>query len=455
MQLDLLQKFSAYLTQNPPLKLRKIYRIGDNLFKLDINGELFYIDLTRGKSNIFITDELLLSPRLYNAPFDISLQKLCFNALILEAKLDGYNRILKINLSLQNSYKSINTTMQIEFTGRNTNLILLDSNKIILDALRHITKEQSFREVKINKPLLDLPQPKKIPTIKDNGELFSALRENFNKLKAKELEVKKQNSLNYIKNKISQLNLHLQKLENRQNLEKKAQELANLGQLIIKNLYLHKDFKGDKIMLDNIEITLPKDSANLSNAAQIFFTQSKKLSKKAKNIHIQEENLKEKITFYEQLEKMIQKVTNINDLQILDSNKTKETKHKNTDKERQYESFFIEGFKVSIGKNEKENIALLKDAKADDIWMHIRGIPSSHCIIHSGKAKLSAIILQKAANILMGFTKNTGANYTIDYTKRKFVKITQGASVTYGKEQTLDLKKDSNGSLTNRQCNLH
>ena len=74
--------------------------------------------------------------------------------------------------------------------------------------------------------------------------------------------------------------------------------------------------------------------------------------------------------------------------------------------------------------------------------MHIRGIPSSHCIIHCGKAKISDIILRKAAQILAGFTRDCDENYAVDYTKRKFVKITLGANVVYAKAQTIQLKKD-------------
>ena len=74
--------------------------------------------------------------------------------------------------------------------------------------------------------------------------------------------------------------------------------------------------------------------------------------------------------------------------------------------------------------------------------MHIRDVPSKHCIIHCGKSKISDIILYKAAKILIGLTKNFSGNYDVDYTRRKFVKITQGANVVYAKEQTLQLKKD-------------
>lgn len=445
MTFSVLQKFAHYLTQTPPLKLRSIRRVGDNLFRLDIQGKLFFVDLSRGASTIFITETPLISSKVYQAPFDKSLEKYCLNAEIFKARLDGNNRILQLFLQTKTSYKMAQIILQMEFTGRNTNLILLDSNNIVLDALRHITKEQSFREVRIHKPLLPLPQPIKPPPLKEVGELFDALGNHFKALQEKELAHQIKKSTTQLHQKITQLNFHLNHLENKQDLESQAKQEAHFGQLIVQNLYLHENFKGNKIVLDCVPIMLPKNAKSLSHAAQIFFTNAKKLTQKAKNIHLQMQNLKEKLVFYEKLLRMIQNVTNLNDLQILNSNFQKDSSLKGSKKRmknRLFESFFIEGIKISIGKNERENIALLKEARAEDIWIHIRGVPSSHCIIHCGKSKISDIILYKVAEILIGFTKDFSGNYTIDYTKRKFVKITQGANVIYGKEQTLQLKKD-------------
>ena len=449
MRLSTLQKFAKFLTQSPPLKLRAIRRIADNTFKLDINGTLFFIDLTRGKSTIFTTNTPLIAPKIYQAPFDKSLLKYCSNALILSASTDGYNRILRLNLQTQNTYKTLNITLQMEFTGRNTNLILLDSKNIVLDALRHITKEQSFREVRIAKPLLPLPQPDKIPNLQDEGVLLEVLAENFNTLKMQDLQAKIQKSTTRLHQKIAQCEHFLTTLEDKGTLESSAKEQAHFGQLLVQNLYLYPNFRGNSIELKGVKIPLPSNAYSLSQAAQIFFTHSKKLAKKAQNIYLQEQNLNEKLNFYKNLLEMIQNVTNLNDLSILNSNFLKDSAlRENTKKSKQklepkqFESFFIEGIKVSIGKNEKENIALLKEAKAEDIWMHIRDVPSSHCIIHCGKSKISDIILYKAAKILIGLTKNFSGNYDVDYTRRKFVKITQGANVVYAKEQTLQLKKD-------------
>ena len=449
MNLDVLKEFAHFLRQSPPLKLRRIQRIGDNLFKMEVNENVFYIDLSRAKSTIFTTSDILVATRLYQAPFDKSLQKYCNNTILTNAQVDGDNRILRLFLQAQNHYKTSETILQMEFTGRNTNLILLDSRSVVLDALHHITKEQSFREVRISKPLIALPQPQKIPAQHDKKiELFRVFQENYKELNAKTLQSKIHKSQTLITQKIKRLNQILHSLENKENLESQSKQESSLGQLIVRNLYLHPHFKGTHLELEGINVSLPKKAQNLSAAAQIFFENAKKLNKRAQNIHLQEQNLSEKIAFYENLLKMIQNVTNLSDLEILNSNLHSDRlqNSKKSSKQKQevkpYESFFVEGFKVSFGKNESENLALLKDAKSDDVWLHIRDVPSSHCIIHCGKAKISDIILYKVAEILVGLRQDSYAHYTIDYTRRKFVKLIQGANVIYGKEQTLELKKD-------------
>ncbi len=67
--------------------------------------------------------------------------------------------------------------------------------------------------------------------------------------------------------------------------------------------------------------------------------------------------------------------------------------------QKSYESFFIEGFKVMLGKNEKGNIELLKEAKKRDIWFHIKDISSSHVIIRTDKTTIPQSVIDFAAKI--------------------------------------------------------
>lgn len=442
MNLSCLKAFADFLNQNTPQKINAIKRIGDNLLKFEIHNQCFYFDLTKGRSLIFIADDSLIPHKNYQAPFDKSLQKYCLKAMLKEAKIDGFNRILQLFLENKNHYKAQTILLQAEFTGKNTNLILLDSQNRVLDALRHITPLQSFREVKIGKTLLPLPQPKTPPNLDISCNLHQILRQNYLNLQASLLEQKKQKSIATLQKKLTQTQKLLSNLGNETQLLKDSKQYFTYGQNLLANLYLYPDFKGSTLKLKNLTIPIPKEAKNLSSAAQIYFNLAKKLDKKAKNLHLQAQNLQARLDFQNQLLIMIQNVTNLQDLAILNSNFQKDSHKKQNHETKKYESFFIEGYKISVGRNQKENIALLKDAKAEDMWLHIQDIPSSHLIIHCGKSKIPDIILQKASRILVGFTKSFAGNYAIDYTKRKFVKITQGANVLYNHQQTLHITKD-------------
>ena len=154
MNLGLLKGISTYFSQ-----FHKIYwckRVDDNLLALNLEGNIFYIDLTRSKSTIFCTTQSLLSTKHYQAPFDIKLG-LCHNAYLHSSCVDGDNRILALHFTPQNAYKKQAYILELEFTGKYTNAILLDERRIVIEALRHIS--ESRRPVRVGKPLNPLPQP--------------------------------------------------------------------------------------------------------------------------------------------------------------------------------------------------------------------------------------------------------------------------------------------------------
>ena len=190
-----------------------------------------------------------------------------------------------------------------------------------------------------------------------------------------------------------------------------------------------KDFENNPIT-----ITLPK-SRTPQEALNLMFKESKRLAKKAQNLHIQQENLESKINFINQEIAFISKSQNLDDLKILQPPKSKKLTSS------KFEHIFINGFKISIGRNQSENQELLESANANDLWLHIKDIPSSHMIIHCGKQNVSEDVIKKACEILVGLCKIQSGNFCVDYTKRKFVKIIQGANVKYSKQQSLHYKK--------------
>jgi len=112
------------------------------------------------------------------------------------------------------------------------------------------------------------------------------------------------------------------------------------------------------------------------------------------------------------------------------------------EKLRDGELFWIEGYKVFVGRNARENQKLLRAARANDIWMHVRDLPGSHVIIRTDKQNLPPRVLEDAAKLCVDFTTDQAGNHEVDYTKRKFVKIQQGSSVEYDKYKTISIRKE-------------
>ena len=116
---------------------------------------------------------------------------------------------------------------------------------------------------------------------------------------------------------------------------------------------------------------------------------------------------------------------------------------KNRDKkETNIENFFFQDYKISLGKSEKGNIALLKDAKMSYFWLHLKDMPSTHVIIRTSKKTLPEDVVEFAAKLCVNFSINEKGRYLVDYTQRRNVKMRDGANVNYIEYKTISVKKD-------------
>jgi len=171
-----------------------------------------------------------------------------------------------------------------------------------------------------------------------------------------------------------------------------------------------------------------------------YFNLSKRARAKAKNVHIEQENLSSKKEFYENIYYALEQANTPYELELLVPKRAKSLRKK--EKLREGELFWIEDYKVMVGRNSNENQKLLSLAKSNDIWMHTREIPGSHVIIRTDKQNLPESVLNAAAKLCVDFSTNHPGNYLVDYTKRKFVKIQEGSSVEYDKYHTLAILKE-------------
>lgn len=438
MKLSHLQQLIPYLKQFQ--KISAIYRVSDTIIKVafDKDAEL-YFDMVRSNSALF-TCKAYTRSKVYNAPFDVMLFKRFNRCEIEDVRLVDDDKIVRFETLQKSAYKQSKTFLQFEFTGKYTNVIILDEDEVVLEALRHIDLFSSFREVRVGQKLLPAPKApfvaKEYPI--EDIELF--LHETYQERMDARLDILKKQKIAYLEKKLSRLRKSFGSLEDENALKEEAQKNEYLGQIVLANLHhikpyqtpLHvSDFEGN-----GMEIKLDSLFSNPSDIAKYFFKLSKKGKQKAKNLHIERNSLEEKMTFLRHFVQTVEHAEDISKIELLFPTKKQEKKVRQSES---IEQFFIDGYKVMIGKSEKGNIELLQKAKAKDTWLHLKDRPSAHVIIVSDKQTLPAHIIYEAAKLCVDFSLFEKGRYLVDYTPRREVKMQEGANVLYNKYNTIEV----------------
>ena len=436
MKLSHLQQIVDYLKKFK--KIAAIHRVNDTTIKIvfDKNDALFF-NMQRSNSSIFKCKEYARS-KVYNAPFDVVLAKRFNRANILDISLVNGDKIIRIKTALSSAYKEEINYLQLEFTGKYTNVILLDENLIVLEALRHIDLFSSFREVKVGHKLLDVkPAPfvaKEYPIEDIEAFLYGV----YEKEQASKLENLKKQKRALLEKKLKKLKKLYAKLESKEELEALAQKYQHYGNLVLLNATEIKPYEKKITLQDydgkSLEILLDKEFSNPYQVSEMFFTKSKKAKQRAKNLYIEEESLRSKIEHLELFVHTVNAAKDIAKIELLFPKKVQNKKIKQNDS---IEVFWIEGYKVQLGKNEKGNIELLRGARAKDIWLHMKERPSAHVLITTDKQNLPEHIIQSAARLCVDFTTTSKDRYLVDYTPRREVTIQNGANVLYNKYKTI------------------
>ncbi len=421
MKYYILKELAQFLSK---FKLMKhIKRVDNNTLKIEFSrDDIFYFDMTKSNSTVYKKDSNDNIKKDFNAPFDVILQKRFTNSRIEDVYLLNEDKILCIKASSKSAYKTQTTVLQLEFTGKNTNAIILDENDIVLEALRHIDEWTSTRVVKTGTRLIPLEKPDFSYEIKAVDDIEQLLYDIYKTKEANELKSIKKQKILQIDKSIKKVQKILNTLEDIQTLEKNAVQFNEEGSLILNELYKYDGY------MKKLKI---KESNDL-------FTKSKKAKQKAKNQHIERTNLSQKLEFYKRLKNTIEECETISEVEFYipkkDKNQTK------TKKANPYQSFFIDGFKIMLGRDERENIYLLENSKASDFWFHLQGQVSSHVIVSNTKKTIPEKIIEEAAKICARFSTNSGGVYSVDFTQRRNVKIQTKANVLYNPYSTVAVK---------------
>ena len=438
MKLSHLKQIINYLQKST--KISAIYRVTDTIVKVafDKDNEI-YFNMQRSNSSMFKASVFARS-KVYNAPFDVVLAKRFNRSNISNMELLNGDKIIRIETSIASAYKQETTFLQFEFTGKYTNIIILDENNLVLEALRHVDLFSSFREVRVGQKLLDVPpapfEAKDYPL----EDVESFLYANYEKEQEQKLSSLKKQKISFLNKKLKKLQKLYSSLDDEESLSAEAELSQHYGNLVLSNMHKIKPYEKVIKLQDyngaELEINLQKSYSTVSQISNALFIKSKKAKQKVKNLHIEEKSLKSKIEHIELFINTVQEAKETSKIILLFPKKEQSKKIKRDDS---IETFLIEGYKVSLGKNEKGNISVLKNARAKDVWIHLKDRPSCHVIITTDKQNLPMHIIESAARLCVDFTTISKDKYLVDYTPRREVTIQHGASVLYNKYKTIEI----------------
>lgn len=441
MKYYLLKEVVGYLSKKAH-SIKVVKRIDNNIIIIEFNNKnSLYFDLSKGNSSIFKRENEIKAKKDFNAPFDVVLQKRFYNSKIECVELYNDDKVINIKVNSSSSYKKLTTTLQLEFTGKHTNIVILDENRVILEALRHIDEFSSSRVVKVGIKLDEIPKQSFIPKIEEVEDIEKYLYKVYEEKEAKNIESYKKQKITQVTKKLKKLEKTISLLPKKEELEQESDELYEKANLILGNLHLLKPYQKSFTTYNyegkEVELTLNYEMS-ASRYSNDLFKRAKKAKHKALNIKIEKNNLDEKLDFLKRMVNNLENSNSIDEMEFLYPKKQKnQTK---TKKSQQYESFFFEGYKIMLGTSERENIYLLKNSKASDFWFHLKDRPSSHVIVQNSKKVIPATVIEKAATICAKFSSDFGGNYDVDYTQRRNVKIQSGANVLYNPYTTIGIK---------------
>ncbi len=441
MKYYLLKSLCEYLRKFDYIK--NIKRVDNNILKIEFSkDDIFYFDMTKGNSTTFIKSTDTNIKKDFIAPFDIVIQKKFTNSKIEKIYLLNDDKILNIQVITKSKYKKELITLQFEFTGKNTNIIVLDNNNIVLEALRHIDESRSSRVVKVGHKLDELARPNFVFVEKEVVDILTYLKDVYLKKEQNQLENIKKQKIIQIKKQQEKIEKILNRLEKVEELNLKATNLYNKGKLLLSNIHNIKpyskdieviDFEGNSIFLD-----IDNRFSSISSYANHIFKQAKKLKQKATNQYIEYENLTLKIKYFTRLLDIVQNAKSIDEIEFYIPKKDR--KQIKTKKAQPYQSFFINGFKIMLGRDERENIYLLTNSKASDFWFHLQGEVSAHVIVSNTKKTIPDTIIEEAAKLCAKFSSDSKGVFRVDYTQRRNVKIQNRANVLYNPYNTIVIK---------------
>lgn len=265
------------------------------------------------------------------------------------------------------------------------------------------------------------------------GEKEAALRINT---AARDIIKLINNTKNRTQKRLSLRLSDLKKCENRENLR-------IYGELIKANLYnIEKGASFAEVpnyYSENMEtVRIPLDnSLSPANNANRYFKEYKKTYTAEQTLKTLTEKDKQELLYLDSVLDSIERSRTLTDIaqireELAEAGYIKQASSRKKANQtvnvfQEYTS--IEGYKIIVGKNNKQNDYITTVlASKGDLWFHVKNIAGSHVVVFcDGKEVSDETVLQAATLAATNSKAQNSSNVAVDYTQIKYVKKPNGA----------------------------
>ncbi|PLV59100.1 NFACT family protein [Thermotoga sp. KOL6] len=217
----------------------------------------------------------------------------------------------------------------------------------------------------------------------------------------------------------------------------KAKEHKRIGDLIIQNLWKIKGKTGKVELVDwetgeKVVVDVGNDP---SRTAQKYYDTYKKLLRKKEKVSKRIQDIQKEKDYLYQLWQTIDDAEDLESLEGIEEEmrearllrkKESKNKHKRRETSRFRETKYM-GFRILIGKNNKQNDELVRSSSKEDIWLHAHEMPGAHVVVKAGGKTVPQEVIEYAASFAAGYSKGKDSGKVpVDYTLIKYVKKPKG-----------------------------
>ncbi|MEJ5230149.1 MAG: NFACT RNA binding domain-containing protein [Pseudothermotoga sp.] len=174
------------------------------------------------------------------------------------------------------------------------------------------------------------------------------------------------------------------------------------------------------------------EGKDIKESSQHYFGLYKKLKEKGRVLQTRVESSRQFLSYLEQLTHTIESAQDLDTIaeikeEMIQQGLIKAKRHQ-LPKESDFKRIEYEGFKILIGKNNRQNERLVRESNDKDLWLHVHESPGAHVVVKAEGKNVPRKVLEYAAALAAYHSKaRFSSKVPVDYTLIKYVHKPKGS----------------------------